>query len=74
MGFVLDFAFVFSRVEHVERVVARGLLDDDHEARRLDIDPRRARGVVGKLQRDRPHAFLIERDRKSTRLNSSHGY
>ena len=32
MGFALDFAFVFSRVEHVERVVARGLLDDEHQA------------------------------------------
>jgi len=32
-GLALDFAFVFSRVEHVERVVARGLLDENHEAR-----------------------------------------
>ena len=38
MGFVLDFAFVFSRVEHVERVVARGLLDDDHETRGRALD------------------------------------
>ena len=30
----LDFSFVrvFVRVEHVERVVARGLLDDEHHA------------------------------------------
>ena len=31
MGFVLDFAFVFVHVEHVERVVVRGLLDKNHE-------------------------------------------
>jgi hypothetical protein len=29
--FALDSAFAFVRVEHVERVVARGLLDDEHE-------------------------------------------
>ena len=28
--FVLDFAFAFVRVEHVERVVVLGLLDDDY--------------------------------------------
>ena len=32
MVFVLDLAFAFSRLEHVERVVARELLDDEHEA------------------------------------------
>ena len=60
--FVLDSAFAFVRVEHVERVVARGLLDDEHEAGSLNVNLRRARGVVGKLQLDRPHAILVERE------------
>ena len=34
--FALDFAFAFVRVEHVERVVVRGLLDDEHETNRID--------------------------------------
>ena len=54
-------------VEHVERVVARGLLDDEHETRSLNVDVRRARGVVGKLQLDHPHAFLVERECRCAR-------
>ena len=34
-AFALDFAFAFVRVEHVERVVARGLFDYEHESRNL---------------------------------------
>jgi hypothetical protein len=36
--FALDSAFAFVRVEHVERVVARGLLDDEHHAACRAID------------------------------------
>ena len=32
MGAVLDSAFVFGRSEHVERVAAHRLFDDEHEA------------------------------------------
>ena len=45
MGFVLDFAFVFSRVERVERVVARGLFDDEHEAIGRALDRHAGNGL-----------------------------
>ena len=45
--FVLDFAFVrvFVRVEHVERVVARGLLDDEHETLGRALDRHAGNGL-----------------------------
>ena len=50
-------AVAFVRVEHVERVAARGLFDDEHEASSLNVNLRRARGIVGKRERDRPDAL-----------------
>ena len=45
--FALDFAFVrvFVRVERVERVVARGLLDDDHETLGRALDRHAGNGL-----------------------------
>ena len=40
-----------------------GLLEDEREARRLNVNVRRARGGVGKLQRDSPHALCVECER-----------
>ena len=51
VGFVLDLAFVFVRVEHVERVVARGLLDGEHETLSERKDD------VAVLVRDEPAAI-----------------
>ena len=45
VGFVLDLAFVFSRVERVERVVARGLFDDEHEAIGRALDRHAGNGL-----------------------------
>ena len=45
--FVLDSAFVrvFVRVEHVERVVVRGLLDDEHETLGRALDRHAGNGL-----------------------------
>jgi len=41
----LALAVAFVRVEHVERVVARGLLDDDHETRGRALDRHAGNGL-----------------------------
>ena len=62
MGFALDFAFVFSRVEHVERVVARGLLDDEHEALLL-VEPQTGRIYLFRKNMVRPGGGNFARKR-----------
>ena len=49
MVFVLDLAFVFVRVEHVERVVVHGLLDDEHKAIGRALDRHAGNGLHVKV-------------------------
>ena len=64
--FALDLAFVFSRAEHVERVVARGLLDDEHKAIGRALDRHTRNGLhVNVIARFRNDHVL----RQSSRVN-----
>ena len=72
--FALDFSFVrvFVRVEHVERVVARGLLDNDHHAaQRIQAVVLRNKGTLAlsrrALELDRIDAIWLRSPRNDWR-------